>query len=82
MKTPEKGASLAANMLQMGSIYGQVSSPSPQQMQPPFYDSNPSVQGATGWVKTIKIFRKLIIAAFESKFSNCSKVPPGGQKEF
>ena len=50
MKTPEKGASLAANMLQMGSIYGQVSSPSPQQMQPPFYDSNPSVQGATGWV--------------------------------
>ena len=42
-------------MLQMGSIYGQVSSPSPQQMQPPFYDSNPSVQGATGWVKTIKI---------------------------
>jgi len=50
MKTPEKGASLAANMLQMGSIYGQVSSPSPQQMQPPFYDSNPSVQGATGRV--------------------------------
>ena len=60
MKTPEKGASLAANMLQMGSIYGQVSSPSPQQMQPPFYDSNPSVQAAPGRVQTMPKLSKKV----------------------
>ena len=73
-------------MLQMGSIYGQVSSPSPQQMQPPFYDSNPA-QGAPGRVQTtiknVRKFQKSLHLRKNWKFKiRKIEIAPGRQRNF
>jgi len=47
--SPEQGASLAANMLQMGQIYGSTSSASSNHPPPQnFYDSNSIPPGPPG----------------------------------